>query len=132
MKSFTKKMSAAALLAAWVSVSPLASEAAETKSQPVITQPVESKAEHDARMAWWREAKFGMFIHWGVYAALAGAHNGKQTGGAGEWILNDMEIPVADYKAYSEKFNPVNYTPEQWVIMAKKAGMKYIVLVQTP
>ncbi len=128
MKSFTKKISVAALLAAWVSVSPLASVAAETKSQPVITQPVESKAEHDARMAWWREAKFGMFIHWGVYAALAGSHNGKQTGGAGEWILNDMEIPVADYKAYSEKFNPVNYTPEQWVIMAKKAGMKYIVI----
>lgn len=128
MKSFTKKMSVAALLAAWVSVSPLASAAAETKSQPVITQPVESKAERDARMAWWREAKFGMFIHWGVYAALAGSHNGKQTGGAGEWILYDMEIPVADYKAYSEKFNPVNYTPEQWVIMAKKAGMKYIVI----
>lgn len=121
-------MSVAALLAAWVSVSPLASAAAETKSQPVITQPVESKAERDARMAWWREAKFGMFIHWGVYAALAGSHNGKQTGGAGEWILYDMEIPVADYKAYSEKFNPVNYTPEQWVIMAKKAGMKYIVI----
>lgn len=128
MKNFTKKITVAALLAACMGASPLICAAVGADTQPVITQPVESKAERDARMAWWREAKFGMFIHWGVYAALAGSHEGKKTTGAGEWILYNMEIPVADYKPYSQKFNPVNYTPEEWVIMAKKAGMKYIVI----
>jgi len=100
--------------------------AAETEEMDVFT--VESKAERDARMSWWRDAKFGMFIHWGVYAVAAGSHNGKQTPGAGEWIMENMEIPVAEYKEYAKYFNPVKYAPEQWVIMAKKTGMKYIVL----
>ena len=70
MKNFTKKITVAALLAACMGASPLISAVVGADSQPAITQPVESKTERDARMAWWREAKFGMFIHWGVYAAL--------------------------------------------------------------
>jgi len=88
----------------------------------------ETKAEHDARMAWWREAKFGMFIHWGVYAVPAGTYNGKQVRGIGEWIMNRGKIPVSEYRAYAKQFNPVKYDPDQWVRMAKDAGMKYIVI----
>ena len=85
--------------------------AAEAEETDVFT--VESKAERDARMSWWRDAKFGMFIHWGVYAVAAGSHNGKQTPGAGEWIMENMESPVAEYKEYAKYFNPVKYAPEQ-------------------
>lgn len=88
----------------------------------------ETKAQRDARMEWWREAKFGMFIHWGVYAVPAGRYHGKQVRGIGEWIMNRGKIPVAEYKSYARKFNPVKYDPEAWVKLAKEAGMKYIVI----
>jgi alpha-L-fucosidase len=82
----------------------------------------------DERMAWWRDARFGMFIHWGVYAVPAGTWNGRQIGGIGEWIMNRGKIPVADYQAIAKEFNPVLYNPDEWVRMAKDAGMKYIVI----
>ena len=82
----------------------------------------------DERMAWWREARFGMFIHWGVYAVPAGTWNGRQIGGIGEWIMNRGKIPVADYQTIAREFNPVKYNPEEWVKMARDAGMKYIVI----
>ncbi|MBD0297827.1 MAG: alpha-L-fucosidase [Flavisolibacter sp.] len=81
-----------------------------------------------ARMQWWKDAKFGMFIHWGVYAVPAGTYNGKQIPGIGEWIMNRGKIPVVEYKAYAKEFNPVKYDPEAWVKMAKDAGMKYIII----
>ncbi|HLP73584.1 MAG TPA: alpha-L-fucosidase [Bacteroidales bacterium] len=82
----------------------------------------------DERMAWWREARFGMFIHWGVYSLPAGTWNGHQIGSIGEWIMNRGKIPVADYQRMAKDFNPVNYDPDAWVKMAKDAGMKYIVI----
>jgi alpha-L-fucosidase len=82
----------------------------------------------DDRMKWWREARFGMFIHWGVYAVPAGTHNGQRINRIGEWIMNRGKISVADYRAYARQFNPVKYNPEDWVKMAKNAGMKYIVI----
>lgn len=81
-----------------------------------------------ARMAWWKDAKFGLFIHWGVYSTLAGTYEGKRIDGIGEWIMNRGKIPVAKYKPYAKQFNPVKYNPEAWVKMAKDAGMKYIVI----
>jgi len=69
-----------------------------------------------------------MFIHWGVYAVPAGTYKGKEIGGIGEWIMNRGKIPVADYKAFAKDFNPVKYNPEEWVKLAKAAGMKYIVI----
>jgi alpha-L-fucosidase len=80
-------------------------------------------------MKWWREARFGMFIHWGVYAQLAGVYNGheQQRGGA-EWIMNRSKIPVAEYQQYAKQFNPVKFNADDWVRMAKDAGMKYIVI----
>jgi alpha-L-fucosidase len=82
----------------------------------------------DKRMEWWREARFGMFIHWGVYAIPAGTYNGHQINHIGEWIMNRGKIPVAVYQEYAKQFDPVKYNPDAWVKMAKDAGMKYIVI----
>jgi alpha-L-fucosidase len=90
--------------------------------------PEETKAERDARMKWWREAKFGMFIHWGVYSVPAGVYDGKPINGIGEWIMNRGKIPVARYAEYTKEFNPVKFDADQWVKIAKNAGMKYIVI----
>ncbi|MBX3096647.1 MAG: alpha-L-fucosidase [Fimbriimonadaceae bacterium] len=80
----------------------------------------------DARMEWWREAKFGLFIHWGLYAIPAGKW-GDRTG-HGEWIRDTAQIPLDQYNDLQGQFNPQRYDPEQWVIAAKQAGMKYIVI----
>jgi len=81
------------------------------------------------KMKWWREARFGMFIHWGVYAQLAGVYNGhEQRRGGSEWIMNRMKIPVATYQEYAKQFNPVNFNADEWVRCAKNAGMKYIII----
>lgn len=79
-------------------------------------------------MKWWKDAKFGMFIHWGVYSALAGTYEGEKIPGIGEWIMNTAKIPIDKYKPYAKQFNPVKYNPEAWVKMAKDAGVKYIVI----
>lgn len=88
----------------------------------------ETKEQRDARMHWWREARFGMFIHWGLYAVPAGTWQGKPLHGNGEWIMNSARIPVADYAALAPQFNPVKFDAAQWVKTAKDAGMKYIVI----
>ena len=80
-------------------------------------------------MKWWREARFGMFIHWGVYAQLAGVYHGhQQAHGGGEWIMNRCKIPVSEYQSFAKLFNPVKFNAEEWVRTAKQAGMKYIVI----
>jgi alpha-L-fucosidase len=78
----------------------------------------EHREQRDARMQWWREAKFGMFIHWGLYAIPA----------RGEWVMNRERIPVAEYAKLAAQFNPVKFNAAQWVRVAKDAGMKYIVI----
>lgn len=95
-------------------------------SQSAYSQKTLTK---DERMAWWRDAKFGMFIHWGIYAQFAGVYNGhEQLRGGAEWIMNRSKIPVAEYQAMAKNFNPVKYDPDAWVKMAKDAGMKYIII----
>lgn len=83
----------------------------------------------DQRMQWWREARFGMFIHWGVYSVPGGVYNGHpmRRGGA-EWIMNRSKIPVAEYQKFATQFNPVKYDADLWVKRAKEAGMKYIII----
>ncbi|HXT11488.1 MAG TPA: alpha-L-fucosidase [Candidatus Angelobacter sp.] len=83
---------------------------------------------HEARMQWWREARFGMFIHWGVYSVPAGTYHGQQSKHIGEWIMRDFNIPVAEYAAYARQFDPTNFNADEWVKIAKDAGMKYIVI----
>jgi alpha-L-fucosidase len=91
-------------------------------------QDTETPAQKDARMQWWREARFGMFIHWGLYSIPAGTWDGKQIPGIGEWIMNNASIPVADYKALASQFNPTSFSAHDIVALAKSAGMKYIVI----
>jgi len=88
----------------------------------------ETKQQRDERMKWWRDARFGMFIHWGLYSIPAGEWKGKQIGGGGEWIMDSVRIPVAEYEQLSGQFNPVKFDADQWVRIAKDAGMKYIVI----
>ncbi|MFO0827634.1 MAG: alpha-L-fucosidase [Phycisphaerales bacterium] len=92
------------------------------------TAPVESQADRDQRMHWWRDARFGMFIHWGLYAVAAGEWNGKPVPGAGEWILYNGKIKPEDYEPLQKQFNPVKFNAKQWVEIAKNAGMRYIVI----
>lgn len=87
---------------------------------------IESKSEHDSRMQWWRDARFGMFIHWGLYSVPAGEWKG-QTNHA-EWIRTTAEIPLEEYNKFVDQFYPVKFNADEWVRMAKDAGMKYIVL----
>jgi alpha-L-fucosidase len=88
----------------------------------------ETAAQRDARMKWWREARFGMFIHWGVYSVPAGTYNGKRVPGIGEWIMSSGKIPMTNYQAFAREYDPVKYNPDEWVRLAKAAGMKYIVI----
>ncbi len=88
--------------------------------------PVQPSATHDARLDWWRKARFGMFIHWGLYAVPAGKW-GTSTGHA-EWIMNTAQIPVPEYEKFLGQFNPVEFDADDWVRKAKAAGMGYIVI----
>ena len=88
----------------------------------------ETKEQRDARMAWWREAKFGLFIHWGVYSVPAGFYHDKPVAGIGEWIMNKGKIPMAEYQLFAKEFNPVKFDADAWVKTARDAGMKYIVI----
>lgn len=95
--------------------------------RPATTCPAaESAAEHDQRMAWFREARFGLFIHWGVYSVPAGEWNGNTD--YGEWFLEETKMPVSQYEKFAGQFNPVKFDAKVWVRLAKNAGMKYIVI----
>ncbi|MDR3456284.1 MAG: alpha-L-fucosidase [Verrucomicrobiae bacterium] len=86
----------------------------------------ESAAQHDARMKWWREARFGLFIHWGLYSVPAGEWQGKTN--YGEWILEETHMPVSEYEKYAGQFNPVQFNATNWVRAARAAGVKYLVI----
>jgi len=107
-----------------------ASQAAESAGSagPAGTAGAETRAQHDQRMQWWREARFGMFIHWGLYAIPAGEWKGKKVGGTGEWIQFQAKIPPAEYEPLQKQFNPVKFDARRWARIAKGAGMKYVVI----
>ena len=81
-----------------------------------------------ARLAWFREAKFGLFIHWGLYAIPAGQWKGARVPGIGEWIMFRARVPVPEYEKLAQGFNPVKFDADAWVTLAKDAGMKYMVI----
>ena len=83
-------------------------------------------ASTDTRMDWWRNAKFGMFIHWGLYAIPAGEYKGSTN--FGEWIMQEAQIPKEEYEKFASRFSPQKFNADEWVQMAKNAGMKYIVI----
>lgn len=88
----------------------------------------ETPAQKAKRMQWFEQARFGMFIHWGLYSVPAGQWEGRDDGGAGEWILNNRKIDPVVYEKFRDVFNPVNFDADKWVSIAKNAGMKYIVI----
>jgi len=82
----------------------------------------------DERLAWWREARFGMFIHWGIYANPAGTWKGEEIPSLGEWIMFNAKIPVQEYAEIAKEFNPVKFNADEWCRIARDAGMKYMVI----
>ncbi|MCM0711966.1 alpha-L-fucosidase [Parabacteroides caecihominis] len=93
---------------------------AKTQSSHIIS--------YDEKMTWWRNAKFGLFVHWGPYALYGGVYNGfKQHRGDPAWIMNRCKIPFREYRAKAHTFNPVKFNADALVNMAKEAGMKYVV-----
>ena len=87
-------------------------------AEEMAKRAAETAAQRAARMQWWREARFGMFIHWGIYAVPAD----------GEWYMTNHHVPIAEYEKYAAKFNPVKFDAEQWAQVAHDAGMKYLVI----
>jgi alpha-L-fucosidase len=79
-------------------------------------------------MKWFREAKYGLFIHWGLYALPAGEWKGRYSPGIGEWIMHRLRVPVTEYEKLAEWFDPEKFDADAWVKMATDAGMKYIVI----
>jgi len=101
-------------------------EASRSPSREALTP---TPAERDARLGWWREARFGMFMHWGVYSGLSGTWHGKAYGGYAEHIQRMAKIPIPVYRQeVAGKFNPTEFNAEEWVKLAKSAGMGYLVI----
>ena len=78
------------------------------------------------RMDWFRDAKFGMFIHWGIYTELAGMYGDKTDGG--EWMMHSKQIPISEYSALAGQFNPVRFDADDWMSLAAEAGQRYLVV----
>lgn len=85
-------------------------------------------AKEHPNIQWFKDAKFGLFIHWGLYSQLAGVWEGKRYYGSGEWIMNQAKIPAASYAKVAAQFNPVNFNAEEWASLAKDAGIRYMVI----
>ncbi len=99
-------------------------------AQPTPAAPVETPAQRDARMQWWREARFGMFVHWGLYSGLAGTWDGKPvaTSGGMEWIQQRVKADTGTYAVRAiPLFRPKPGFAREWARLAKQAGCKYIV-----
>ena len=109
----------------WATMAPAAPDEKKSKAKKTFAA---SDAAKRANMEWWRDARFGMFIHWGVYSVPAGTYQGKKIPWIGEWIMLRGKIPVAEYRGFAKEFNPVKYDADAWVRLAKEAGMKYIVI----
>ena len=92
------------------------------------TTPRPYDAAREKRLEWFREAKYGMFIHWGLYAIPAGEWKGQRCLGLGEWLMNRCKVPVTEYEQLTKQFNPTKFNPDEWVQLAQDAGMKYMVI----
>jgi alpha-L-fucosidase len=111
-----------AVLAVLLGLSVMSSGVAQTPA-PKTPDPAKEK-----RLEWFRDAKYGMFIHWGLYAIPAGEWKGQRCLGLGEWLMNRCKVPVREYEQLAKQFNPVKFDADAWVRLAQDAGMKYIVI----
>ncbi len=88
-----------------------------------------AQATRDQRLAWWRDARFGCFIHWGAYSGPVGEWNGKPFSGYAEHLMRIQKIPLKEYKLrVVAPFDPVKFNAEEWVSLIKGAGMKYLIV----
>ena len=100
----------------------------------LMSSSVYSQVDDDSHMEWWRDARFGMFIHWGLYSVAGGEWKGKdygkeQGGASAEWLMNSANIPKEEYRnTLAPQFNPTKFDAARWVSTAKQAGMKYMVI----
>jgi len=92
-----------------------------------VAGAAETKSERDARMKWFREAHFGMFICWGLYSVPAGEYKDRKD--LGEWFLLETKMPLSEYAGFAKQFNPVKFDAKEWVRIAKNAGIKYVVMI---
>ncbi|MGA2539933.1 MAG: alpha-L-fucosidase [Verrucomicrobiota bacterium] len=135
-------LAAALLLAGWpagfFSAAP-AQTAEEAVPAPEFAMPGKDSPEsawwrnsmktHDKRMEWWREARFGMFMHWGVYSSLGNEYKGRKGGTYAEHIMRILKIPIAEYRAeVAGRFFPSNFNADAWISLASQAGMGYLVI----
>lgn len=79
-------------------------------------------------LEWFRSAKFGLFIHWGLYSKLGGRWNDSSYYGSGEWIMNRAKAPAAEYAKVAQSFNPTGFNAAEWAGIAREAGIKYLVI----
>jgi alpha-L-fucosidase len=93
----------------------------------ILKDPTKTEEQH---LEWFKNSKFGMFIHWGPYSQLAGEWNGRyvKVGANAEWIMKRLTIPVSEYRELAHEINPIKFDAKEWVSLAKDAGMKYIVI----
>lgn len=107
----------------------IAVRAEEPPRSPAPEMLVPTTAERDGRLAWWRDARFGMFVHWGVYSTLGGTWKGQAVKGYGEHIQRMLKIPIEIYrKEVAGSFNPTGFDADAWVHLAKQAGMGYFII----
>src|SRR5262245_9082345 len=123
MKKISSVVSLAALFAGAVFTAVFTAGIGRAQNPP--SRPPDPAREK--RLEWVRDAKYGLFIHWGLYALPAGQWNGKRSPGLGEWVMFRSRVPVKEYEQLAARFNPVRYNADEWVKLAKDAGMKYIV-----
>jgi alpha-L-fucosidase len=124
------------LTSAFLSIAALSSAHAAETAPPKSAAPSTATAPAPAgktmtseeRLAWFREAKFGLFIHWGLYSIPAGEWKGKRIEGIGEWIMQRAQIPAVEYAELAKQFNPKKFNADDFAKLAKDAGMKYLVL----
>ncbi len=109
----------------------MARKAGETRTSitpKLLAGRGQARRVNRAHLAWWREARFGMFIHWGLYAVPAGRWKGKDVPGLGEWIMHREKIPVREYEKLAGRFVPSLFDADAWVRLAREAGMRYLVI----
>jgi alpha-L-fucosidase len=111
------------------SATPATSFSAPAGETPEMAWWHESMKTHDERMAWWREARFGMFVHWGVYSTFGNEYKGRKGGTYAEHIQRVLKIPIPEYRQeIAGVFNPTNFNADEWIRIAKDAGMGYFII----